>query len=73
MCHFHIMYLPVGALKLNVGSAMLMYAVTHAILVPTYKVITLHLFVEASQMKWKGNKNNDMGACKVMHIHKTMK
>lgn len=29
LCHFHITYLPVGALKLNVGLAMLMYAVTH--------------------------------------------
>jgi hypothetical protein len=43
MCYFHIMYLPVGALKLNVSLATLMYAVTHVVLVPTYKVITLHL------------------------------
>jgi len=28
-CHFHITYLLVGALKLSVGLAMLMYAVTH--------------------------------------------
>jgi len=29
LCHFHITYLPVGALELNVGLAMLMYAVKH--------------------------------------------
>jgi len=33
LCHFHITYLPVGALKLNVGLAMLIYAVTHVVLV----------------------------------------